>query len=183
MRYKPQKWHLILSTKKHICRCADKYRNNGSNKQLADHLQIETLLPWRGFLVLIILWIILVPRFCFFVWFKWSVLQFVPPRPCNREATELRTAYPHHGNLTPPRISPSRFREYHYHPGCHRLHEKLSHGLWRDSRSSLRYPVWGWRIMAYLTSGYHQDWCLSACIFSFQCSAEVSEKRSLYLYK
>ena len=27
----------------------------------------------------------------------------------------------------------------------------------RDSRSSLRYPVWGWRIMAYLTSGYHQD--------------------------
>ena len=26
----------------------------------------------------------------------------------------------------------------------------------RDSRSSLRYPV-GWRIMAYLTSGYHQD--------------------------
>ena len=26
----------------------------------------------------------------------------------------------------------------------------------RDSRSSLRYPM-GWRIMAYLTSGYHQD--------------------------
>lgn len=37
--------------KKHICRCADKYRNNGSNKQLADHLQIETLLPWRGSVV------------------------------------------------------------------------------------------------------------------------------------
>ena len=37
-----------MNTKKHICRCADKYRNNGSNKQLADHLQIETLLPLRG---------------------------------------------------------------------------------------------------------------------------------------
>ena len=59
-----------------------------------------------------------------------------PPRPCNREVTELRTAYPHHGNLTPPRISPSRFREYHYHPGCHRLHRELPYGLWRDSRSA-----------------------------------------------
>ena len=59
-----------------------------------------------------------------------QLCSIYPPRPCNREATELRTAYPYHGNLTPPRISPSRFREYHYHPGCHRLHEKLSHGLW-----------------------------------------------------
>ena len=65
-----------------------------------------------------------------------QLCSIYPPRPCNREATELRTAYPHHGNLTPPRISPSRFREYHYHPDCHGLHEKLSHGLWRDSRSS-----------------------------------------------
>ena len=66
----------------------------------------------------------------------WYLQYYGPHRPCSREVTELRTAYPHHGNLTPPRISPSRFREYHYHPGCHRLHRELPYGLWRDSRSA-----------------------------------------------
>ena len=106
-----------------------------------------------------------------------------PPRPCIREVTELRTAYPHHGNLTPPRISPSRFREYHYHPGCHRLHEKLSHGLWSGFSLLPPLPTRGWRIMAYLTSGYHQDWCLSAWLFSFQCSAERFVKTPLLYMK
>ena len=46
---------------------------------------------------------------------------------------------------------------------------------WSVTGFSLSLPYFR-RVNAYLTSGYHQDWCLSACIFSFQCSAEVSEK-------
>ena len=46
---------------------------------------------------------------------------------------------------------------------------------WSVTGFSLSLPYFR-RVTAYLTSGYHQDWCLSACIFSFQCSAEVSEK-------
>ena len=99
---------------KKIC-FLSRYTDNKSEKSLC----LGMLWPAEGYTT---------PLVGFMIFTKWD-RSIYPPRPCCREVTELRTAYPHHGNLTPPRISPSRFREYHCHPGCHRLHEKLSHGL------------------------------------------------------
>ena len=108
-----------------------------------------------------------------------QLCSIYPPRPCNREVTELRTAYPHHGNLTPPRISPSRFREYHCHPDCHRLHEKLSHGLWRDSRSASHISEGSPRTSQVAIT--RTD--VSVLAYSVFKVHEGISKRSIYLYK